>query len=57
MPVILATQEAEIRRIAVRSQSWENSLKDPILKIPIAKKKKLMGSSSGKSTFLASVRP
>jgi hypothetical protein len=30
--VILATQEAEIRRIAVRSQPWANSLQDPILK-------------------------
>jgi hypothetical protein len=31
-PVILATQEAEIRRIAVQSQPWSNSSQDPILK-------------------------
>jgi hypothetical protein len=31
-PVILATQEAEIRRIEVQSQSGENSLRDPTLK-------------------------
>jgi hypothetical protein len=38
MPVILATptQEAEIRRIAVQSQSQANSLQDPI-----SKKKKI----------------
>jgi hypothetical protein len=27
MPVILATQEAEIRRIAVQSQSWPTNSK------------------------------
>jgi hypothetical protein len=32
MPVIQATQEAEIRRIAVQSQPWVNSSRDPILK-------------------------
>jgi hypothetical protein len=32
MPVILATQEAEIRRIMVQSQPWANSSQDPILK-------------------------
>jgi hypothetical protein len=37
-PVILATQEAKVRRIAVQSQSWANSLGDPILKRPITKK-------------------
>jgi hypothetical protein len=31
-PVILATQEAEIRRIAVQSQSRQIVLKDPISK-------------------------
>jgi hypothetical protein len=41
-PVILATQEAEIRRIQVQSQLWANSLEDPILKTPITKKKRLM---------------
>jgi hypothetical protein len=43
MPVILATQEAEIRRIMVQSQPQANSLGAPISKINI--------------TFLASVRP
>jgi hypothetical protein len=37
MPVILATQEAEIRRITI--QNWANSLGDPILKKPITKKR------------------
>jgi hypothetical protein len=31
-PVILATQEAEIRRIEVQSQIEANSSQDPILK-------------------------
>jgi hypothetical protein len=31
-PVILATQEAEIRRIRVQSQLWANSSPDPISK-------------------------
>jgi hypothetical protein len=34
MPVILARQEAEIRRIAVRNQSWANSLRDHIFTKP-----------------------
>jgi hypothetical protein len=38
IPVILATQEAEIRRISVQSQPRENSLQDPISKITITKK-------------------
>jgi hypothetical protein len=38
-PVILAIQEAEIRRIAVRSQSRKNSSQDPISKKPITKKR------------------
>jgi hypothetical protein len=37
-PVILATQEAEIRRITVRSQPWANSSRDPILKNPSRKR-------------------
>jgi hypothetical protein len=37
-PVILATQEAEIRRIVVRSQPWANSSQDPISKNPNTKK-------------------
>jgi hypothetical protein len=36
MPVILTTQETEIRRITVRSQPWANSSQDPI-----SKKKKI----------------
>jgi hypothetical protein len=32
MPVILSTQETEIRRIMVQSQPWENSSCDTILK-------------------------
>jgi hypothetical protein len=36
MPVILATQETEIRNIVVQSQPWANSSRDPISK----KKKK-----------------
>jgi hypothetical protein len=37
-PIILATQEAEIRRLMVQSQPQENSLQDPISKIPNTKK-------------------
>jgi hypothetical protein len=37
-PVILATQEAEIRRIAVQSQSQANSSRDLISKKPMARK-------------------
>jgi hypothetical protein len=35
MPVILVTQEAEIRRIEVRSQPRADSSPDPMLKKPI----------------------
>jgi hypothetical protein len=38
MPIILATQEADIRRIEVRSQPQANRSQDPILKKPITKK-------------------
>jgi hypothetical protein len=38
MPVIPATQEAEIRRIVVQSQSRQIVLRDPILNKPITKK-------------------
>jgi hypothetical protein len=38
MPVILATWEAEIRRITVWSQPQANSSGDPILKIPNTEK-------------------
>jgi hypothetical protein len=37
MPVIPATQEAEIRRIDVRSQPRANSLRNPISKNPSQK--------------------
>jgi hypothetical protein len=37
-PVILATQEAEIRRIVVRSQPWQIVLQDSISKSPSQKK-------------------
>jgi hypothetical protein len=38
MPVILATQEAEIRRIVVQSQPGQKVLLHPISKTPITKK-------------------
>jgi hypothetical protein len=38
MPVILATLEAEIKRIAVRSQPWANGSRDPISKKTFTKK-------------------
>jgi hypothetical protein len=37
-PVILATQEAEIRRIVIQFQPWVNCLWEPILKKPHHKK-------------------
>jgi hypothetical protein len=38
MPIILASQEAEIRRIEAQSQPWANSSWDPISKKPITEK-------------------
>jgi hypothetical protein len=38
MPVILATQEADIKKIKVQSQPQANSLRDPISKKPHHKK-------------------
>jgi hypothetical protein len=38
MPIILATQEAEIRRIAVQNQPWANSSRDPVSKTPSQKR-------------------
>jgi hypothetical protein len=32
MPITLATQETEVRRIVLQSQAWANSTLDPILK-------------------------
>jgi hypothetical protein len=40
MLVILATQEAEIRRIAIQSQPGQIVLQDPISKKPFTKKKR-----------------
>jgi hypothetical protein len=37
-PIILATQEAEIRKMVVQSQPWANSSQDPIAKKPLTKK-------------------
>jgi hypothetical protein len=45
MPVILATQEAQIRWIKIPSQPWANSSKDPISKILSTKKDWWSGSS------------
>jgi hypothetical protein len=39
MPVIPATQEAESRRIMVRSRPWGNSSRDPISTKPFTKKR------------------
>jgi hypothetical protein len=38
-PVILTTQEAEIRRISVRNQPWKNHLGDPISKKTLSQKR------------------
>jgi hypothetical protein len=46
-PVILATQEAEIRRIMVGSQPWQIVLRDPISKNP--HKNRAGGVTQGKS--------
>jgi hypothetical protein len=48
MPVIPATQEAEIRRISVGSKPWANSVRDPISKNP--SQKRTGSGSSGKNT-------
>jgi hypothetical protein len=53
--LILATQEAEVRRIKVRSQPKESS-SGPCLEKPITKKGLAEGSSS-KNTCLASIKP
>jgi hypothetical protein len=37
--IILATQEAEIKKMEIQSQPQENSLQDPISKIPNTKKR------------------
>jgi hypothetical protein len=38
LSVIPATQEVEIKRLIVQSQSWANTLQDPISKIPNSKR-------------------
>jgi hypothetical protein len=43
MSVILATQEAEIRRITIQSQTWRNRSRDPILKKNPSPKQKRAG--------------
>jgi hypothetical protein len=48
MSVILATEEAEIGRIAVQSQPQASSSRNPISKTPITKKG-WWSSSNGKS--------
>jgi hypothetical protein len=53
----LYTQEAEIGRIAVQSQTWANSSQDLILKNPLTETSIWWSDSNGKSTCLASVRP
>jgi hypothetical protein len=45
MPIILATQEAEIRKTEIQSQRGEKSSRDPILN---AKKKGWWSGSSGR---------
>jgi hypothetical protein len=45
MPVILDTQEAKIRRMAIQSQPKANNLQDPNLKIPNTKQGWRTGSS------------
>jgi hypothetical protein len=43
MPVVLATEEAEIRRIMVQNQPQANGLQDPISKTPPKKKRLELG--------------
>jgi hypothetical protein len=47
MPVILATEEAEIRRITVQSQPRQISSQDPVSKIPNTKKAGGVSQSAG----------
>jgi hypothetical protein len=56
-PVILVTQEAEIRRIRVRSQSRANSLWDPSPKNPSPKKEAGRVAQVVKSACLTSLKP
>jgi hypothetical protein len=56
MPVILATQEADIRRIKVQSQPQSNSWGDPILKNPSQKRASRVPQVA-RAPSLASMRP
>jgi hypothetical protein len=47
MPVILASQEAEIRRTEVQSQPGEKSLRNPVLKKAHQKRAGRMAQSVG----------
>jgi hypothetical protein len=40
MPVILATQKADIRRILGSNSAWASSSQDPILKNPLQRREK-----------------
>jgi hypothetical protein len=53
-PILLATQEAEIRRIEVQSQPRENSSRDPISK---TKQNKAKQNITTKRVCLANLRP
>jgi hypothetical protein len=46
-PVILATQEAEVKRIMVQSQPWANSSPDPISKNPSQKRAERVAEGAG----------
>jgi hypothetical protein len=50
MPIIPATQEAEIKRIMVQSQSGQTVPRDPISKKPITKKSWWSGCKKKKPT-------
>jgi hypothetical protein len=50
MPVILATQEAEIRRTAVQRHPEQIVLQDPFTKIGLVEWLKMKALSSGTST-------
>jgi hypothetical protein len=56
MPIILALQEAEIKRIEVQSQPLANNSQNPIWKI-LNTKTGLVEWLKWKSACLASVRP
>jgi hypothetical protein len=55
MPIIIATQEAVIRRISIQSQSVAKSLWDPFSKNPIQNRASRVAQVV--SVYLASMRP